>query len=233
MNQNDSTVQQFSDMATQWWAPDGPCRPLHDLNPTRLQFILEHRALDGKRILDVGCGGGILTESLAREGAITTGIDASAALIDVARTHAEAHGLTIDYQSLTAEAFLETDPVLFDVIVCFELLEHVPNPGALIATLAQLVTPTGAIFFSTLNRTGAAFLKAIVGAEYLLRLLPRGTHHYREFIRPSELVKWSQAASLSAVDLRGMDYHPWSRKATLNDNVSVNYLLYTTPNQST
>jgi 2-polyprenyl-6-hydroxyphenyl methylase / 3-demethylubiquinone-9 3-methyltransferase len=226
-NQDDQTVAQFSAMAAQWWDPNGPCRPLHDLNLARLQFILEHQSLAGKQVLDVGCGGGILTESLAREGAHTVGIDASGALIEVARSHADALDLSIDYQETSVEAFALNQAGAFDVVVCFELLEHVPDPAAFVQTLATLVRPQGAIFFSTLNRTAAAFFKAIVGAEYVLNLLPKGTHHYQEFIRPSELVRWSTAAGLQACDLRGLHYDPWRRQARLCTDVSVNYLLYT------
>lgn len=223
-NTNPKELAHFEAMAPDWWNEHGQCRPLHDLNPVRLQFITQHCTLKGKHVLDIGCGGGILTEALYEKGAIVTGIDAAEALIEIAKEHGS--HTTIQYEHATAEHYATQYSAQFDVITCMELLEHVPNPQSLIHAIATLLKPEGHVFLSTLNRTPKAYALAIVAAEYLLGLLPKGTHTYDQFIRPSELNHFLQQAGISMQDLQGMCYNPLTHKASLHADVSVNYLAH-------
>lgn len=235
MNNVDSIeLNKFQQMAEDWWNPMGSCRPLHALNPTRLQFIDDRCHLFNKKVLDIGCGGGILSESMAKRGAIVTGIDAELSLIHVAKDHQKqnlstAHNLSLEqlkYIHTTAEIYAEDYSAEFDVITCLEMLEHVPDPVSIIKATAKLIKPQGHLFFSTLNRTPKSFLIAILGAEYVLKLLPRGTHQYQKFIRPSELEEVLRQCGLSLFELKGMDYNPFTHHTKLVPDVSVNYLAH-------
>lgn len=219
-------VAKFERLAYHWWDREGEFKSLHDINPLRLEYIHTNCALAGKRILDVGCGGGILTEGLARSGATVTGIDLGAAPLTVARLHALESGLEINYQQISIEQLVETEADSFDVVTNLEMLEHVPDPASVITACARLLKPGGKIFFSTLNRTLKAYLFAIIGAEYALRLLPQGTHDYRRFIQPAELETWCREASLELQHLTGLHYNPLTRRYWLGDNINVNYLGY-------
>ena len=222
-------LSKFEAMADHWWDPNGTSRLLHELNPIRLQFINDRCELDQKTIIDIGCGGGILSESLAKRGALVTGIDANAAVIEVAKHHAtEQHLSTLQYLTTTAEEYANLHPGRFDIVVCMELLEHVPSPISLIHACAKLVKSNGHLFFSTLNRTLKAYVFAILGAEYCLNLLPRATHDYEKFIRPSELEAWLRETGLTLQELSGIQYNPISRKAKLYPDVSINYIAYAT-----
>jgi 2-polyprenyl-6-hydroxyphenyl methylase/3-demethylubiquinone-9 3-methyltransferase len=218
-------LAKFSALAHRWWDPTSEFRPLHEINPLRLAHI-ERLAggLEGKRVVDVGCGGGILAEAMARRGARVTGIDLGEKPIKVAMLHALESGATVDYRVQSAEALAETEPEAFDVVTCMEMVEHVPEPASTIAACARMVKPGGHVFFSTINRNAKAFLFAIVGAEYVLRLLPRGTHEYARFIRPSELAAWARAAGLAVEDFTGMTYNPVTRTYALGRDVDVNYI---------
>lgn len=224
INVDEAEIHKFDSIAKEWWNPNGPMKPLHQLNPTRLQFILDQLELQDKKILDVGCGAGILTESLAKNGAHTIGLDLSTEVLICAREHAKAENLQIEYVQEPVEAYAKSHPEEFDAVSCMELLEHVPDPLQVIKACADLVKTEGLVFFSTINRTPKAFLLTIVGAEYLLNILPKGTHHYQKFIRPSELTSWAMEAGLSLVELKGLEYHPLSGKFNLSDNLSANYL---------
>ena len=223
-NVNPAEVAKFERLASRWWDADGESRPLHDLNPLRFAYIAGRVAVKGARALDVGCGGGLLSEALARAGAAVTGIDLAAAVLDVARLHLLESALQVDYRETSAEALAGEMAGQFDVITCMEMLEHVPDPASVIRACADLLKPGGCLFLSTLNRTPQSFLAAIVGAEHVLRLLPRGTHHYAQFIKPSELAADLRRAGLVLEDLRGIGYNPLTRKAWLGDSVAVNYL---------
>src|SRR6516162_7164277 len=214
-NADGAELAKFDALAARFWDSHGEFRPLHLLNPVRFEFIAARAALSGQRVLDVGCGGGLLCESLARAGAEVTGIDLSPGMIEVARLHAA--------ESAVEELLRET-PSAFDVVTCMEMLEHVPDPAAMIATLAALLRPGGALFVSTLNRNLKSFLLAIVGAEYLLRLIPPGTHEYERLILPSELARWARAAGLSLIELAGIEFNPLTSRVALSGDVSVNYL---------
>ena len=219
-------LAKFSDLAHRWWDPESEFRPLHQINPLRLEWIDELAVLRGKQVLDVGCGGGILAEAMARRAAHVTGIDLAAKPLGVARLHALEAGVeNLDYREIATEALAAEKQGAFDVITCMEMLEHVPDPSAVVRACAALVKPGGWVFFSTLNRNPKSFLFAIVGAEYLLRLLPKGTHEYARFIRPSELARWSRDAGLSLHGSRGMEYNPFTRRYWLSANTSVNYLI--------
>lgn len=217
-------LAKFTELAQSWWDPKGPSRPLHDLNPLRLKYIERAVSLAGARILDVGCGGGILSESMARRGAVVLGIDLAAPVLEVAQLHALEAAVTVDYRAVAVEDLALEQPGGFDAVTCMEMLEHVPDPAAALGALAALVKPEGDVFVSTLNRTPKAFAVAIVGAEYLARVLPRGTHSYLKFIRPSELARWGRAAGLELLDLTGVDYSPLTRAFRLSTDTSVNYL---------
>ncbi|WP_417594505.1 bifunctional 2-polyprenyl-6-hydroxyphenol methylase/3-demethylubiquinol 3-O-methyltransferase UbiG [Oceanospirillum sp.] len=221
-----SEVAKFEALASRWWDRESEFKPLHDINPLRLNFIDERADLAGKKVLDVGCGGGILSESMAQRGADVSGIDMGEAPLSVAKLHQLESGLKINYRRITAEELAEQEPEQYDVVTCLEMLEHVPEPAKVIAACARLVKPGGQVFFSTINRNPKAYLFAIVGAEYLLRMLPKGTHDFSKFIRPSELGNWTRAAGLKNGDLTGMVYNPLTKHYKLNSNdVSVNYLL--------
>ena len=216
-------IGKFDEIAGRFWDEHGPFRPLHQLNPVRLRFITERAATAGARALDVGCGGGLLPEALARAGARVTGIDLAAGMIQVAQLHAAAHGLAIDYRIAAAETLAASEPGAFDIVSCMEMLEHVPDPCAMLATLAALTRPGGSVFVSTLNRNLKSFLVAIVGAEYLLSVLPRGTHEYERFIRPSEMARWARQAGLTARAIAGIALGP-TGEARLCADPSVNYI---------
>lgn len=225
INSDLQEIEKFDQLAKDWWDPHGPMKPLHQLNPLRLQFIEKHANLTASKIIDVGCGGGILTESLALAGAKVTGIDLATHALTAARNHAKLQGLSIDYIESPIEEFSAKHREQFQHVTCMELLEHVPDPISVIQACADLVQPSGRIFFSTLNRTLKAFLLAIVGAEYIMNMLPKGTHHYDKFIRPSELSEWGRSLGLTLVDLQGLEYNPLSGKFTFAQSVSVNYLI--------
>jgi len=223
-NVNPVETAKFDRLASRWWDADGESRPLHDLNPARLNYIADRIALNGARMLDVGCGGGILSEALAAAGAHVTGIDLAPRVLDVARLHLHETGLSVDYREISVEALAAELPGAFDAIACMEMLEHVPDPGSVIAACAALLKPGGRVFWSTLNRTPQAFVTAIVGAEYIAKLLPRGTHHYAQFIRPSELANATRAAGLDLEDVSGLAYNPLTRRARVTQSTQVNYL---------
>ncbi|MFP5344977.1 MAG: bifunctional 2-polyprenyl-6-hydroxyphenol methylase/3-demethylubiquinol 3-O-methyltransferase UbiG [Gammaproteobacteria bacterium] len=222
-NTDPREIAKFEAAAARWWDPSSEFKPLHDLNPLRLEYIESHVALAGKRVLDVGCGGGILAEGLARRGAGVTGIDMGAASLSAARLHLLESGLKVDYQQTTVEQFALHHPAEFDLVTCMELLEHVPDPASVVRACAQLVKPGGMVFFSTLNRNPKSWLFAVLGAEYLLRMLPRGTHDYGKFIRPAELAAWMRESGLTLRELKGMSYNPLTRQYSLSRDVSVNY----------
>src|SRR5579872_3617305 len=222
-NADSQELGKFDALASRFWDPNGEFRPLHLLNPVRASFIAERMPLAGARVLDVGCGGGLLAEALARAGATVTAIDLAPGMIEVARLHAAESGLAIDYRTVDADA-LRASGATFDIVTCMEMLEHVPDPAAMVATLAALVRPRGTLVVSTLNRNLRAFLLAIVAGEYLLRLLPRGTHEYQRLIRPSELARWARGAGLTLTDLAGIELSPFTGHAALTRNVAVNYL---------
>ena len=226
MNFDGAELAKFEAGAGRFWDLRGEFRPLHLLNPLRAQFIVERTALAGSRVLDVGCGGGLLAEALARAGARVTAIDLAPAMIEVARLHAAESALAVDYRLSSAEEVAGAEPAGFDVVTCMEMLEHVPEPAAMTATLAQLLRPGGALFVSTINRTLRSFLLAIVGAEYLLNLIPRGTHEYERLIRPAELARWARAAGLTLSAMAGIELNPFTERVALSRNVNVNYLAH-------
>ncbi len=225
-NADQAELARFDALAARFWDSHGDFRPLHLLNPVRLQFIASRAALAGRRVLDVGCGGGLLSEALARAGAEVTGIDLAPGMVEVARLHAAEGSLTIDYRVASAEALALQAPGHFHVVTCMEMLEHVPDPGAMTATLARLLAPGGDLFISTLNRNLKSFLLAIVGAEYILRLIPAGTHEYERLIRPAELARWGRAAGLDVAELAGIELNPLTGRVALSGDVSVNYLAH-------
>jgi 2-polyprenyl-6-hydroxyphenyl methylase/3-demethylubiquinone-9 3-methyltransferase len=225
-NVDPAEIAKFDAQASRWWDPDGDFRPLHQINPLRLDFIRQRARLSAAQVLDVGCGGGILAESMAQQGAAVTGIDMAESPLAVARLHQAESGTDVTYMRSTAEGLADQRPQSFDVVTCLEMLEHVPSPTAVIAACTRLVKPGGDVFFSTINRNPKSFLFAIIGAEYLLRLLPAGTHHYDKFIRPSELEQWARHAGLELCDSIGMHYNPVSKEYSLGPNVDVNYLMH-------
>ena len=227
-NVDPAELAKFSDLAHRWWDPESEFRPLHQINPLRLDWINSIAPLKDQKVLDVGCGGGILTDAMARAGAQALGIDLAAKSLKVAQLHAlEAQTPHVQYREVAVEALAAEQPESFDVVTCMEMLEHVPNPASIIKACAQLVKPGGHVFFSTLNRNPKSFLFAIVGAEYVLNMLPRGTHEYAKFIRPSELARDCREAGLSWQHTRGMEYNPLTRRYWLSDDTSVNYLVAT------
>lgn len=228
VNADPAELAKFSDLAHRWWDPESEFRPLHQINPLRLNWMLESVALLGKDVVDVGCGGGILSDSMARRGANVLGIDLSTKALKVAQLHAlEAQTPNIKYREISAEDLAAEQPASFDVVTCMEMLEHVPDPASVVRACASLVKPGGWVFFSTLNRSAKSFLFAIVGAEYVLNLLPRGTHAYDKLIRPSELARFARAAELTLEHSRGLEYNPLTRRYWLSDDTSVNYMIAT------
>ena len=227
INADPAELQKFSELAHRWWDPASEFKPLHDINPLRLGWINGKADLLDKTVLDVGCGGGILAESMASAGARVTGIDLSEKALSVARLHLFESGLSVDYRLISAEDLAEEMPVHFDVVTCMEMLEHVPDPASTIAACARLVKPGGHVFFSTLNRNLKAYVQAIIGAEYVLNMLPRGTHEYAKFIKPSELSRHCRNAGLDTHELIGLRYNPLSRVYSLGRDTDVNYLLHT------
>lgn len=227
-NVDRAEIARFEALAERWWDPDSDFRPLHDINPARLAWIDERVALAGRRVLDVGCGGGILAESMAARGARVTAIDMAEASLAVARIHGQASGLPVEYLQCTAEDHAAERPAGYDVVTCLEMLEHVPEPSQVVVACGRLVRPGGHVFFSTINRNAKAFTLAILGAEYVLRLLPRGTHHYARFIRPSEMARWIRGSDLELVEFAGMHYNPFTRDCRLGGSVDVNYLAHCT-----
>jgi 2-polyprenyl-6-hydroxyphenyl methylase/3-demethylubiquinone-9 3-methyltransferase len=226
LNVDPAEIAKFNAAAPRWWDPDGEFRPLHDLNPARLDYIEARAGLARRTVLDVGCGGGLLAEGMARRGARVTGIDLAPEALAVARLHALESGVTVDYREVAVEALAESDPAGFDLVTCLEMLEHVPDPAGIVASLARLVKPGGHVVCSTIHRNAKAFALAIAGAEYLLRLLPAGTHRYSLLIRPSELTRWARSSGLELADLAGLKYDPLARKARISADVSVNYLAH-------
>jgi 2-polyprenyl-6-hydroxyphenyl methylase/3-demethylubiquinone-9 3-methyltransferase len=219
-------VAKFDALAARWWDPDGEFRPLHEINPLRLDWIRQHVSLSGSKVIDIGCGGGILAESLAAADAIVTGIDMAEAPLAVAKLHQHESAAKVDYRHATAEELAATEAGTYDLVTCLEMLEHVPDPSRVIQSCSELVKPGGHVFFSTINRNPKAFAFAIVGAEYILKLLPAGTHEYEKFIRPSELEGWARRAGLALKDSIGMHYNPITREYSLGPNLDVNYLMY-------
>ena len=219
-------LNKFSELAHKWWDKTSEFKPLHEINPLRLNYIDNVASLKDKTVLDVGCGGGILSESMAEKGAKVTGIDLGEKALKVAQLHSLDSGVTVDYQLIAAEELAEQQPASFDVVTCLEMLEHVPDPASVVAACAKLVKPGGHVFFSTINRNPKAYLFAVIGAEYVLNMLPRGTHDYAKFIKPSELASWMRSADLSLVGQTGMSYNPLTKHYWLDSNVSVNYLMH-------
>ncbi|MBT8133759.1 MAG: bifunctional 2-polyprenyl-6-hydroxyphenol methylase/3-demethylubiquinol 3-O-methyltransferase UbiG [Gammaproteobacteria bacterium] len=229
-NIDPSEIKKFEDLASRWWDEHGEFKPLHEMNPLRLNFINSGSPLEGKTACDIGCGGGILSESMARCGAITTGLDMGKAPLSVARLHAMESELEIDYQQITAEEFARHNPASYDIVTCMEMLEHVPDPASVINACYQLVKPGGSVYLSTINRNPKSYLFAIVGAEYMMKMLPRGTHDYARFIKPSELDEWARAAGLTLQDLKGVSYNLFTGLFSQSGDVDVNYMVrYTRP----
>jgi len=225
-NVDRAEIARFDAVAARWWDEQGDFQPLHQINPLRLGWIMERAPVEGQRILDVGCGGGILAESLAKRGAVVTGIDMGKAPLEVARLHQLESGIEIDYRQTTAEELALEAAGQFDIVTCLEMLEHVPSPALVIEACHKLVRPGGHVFFSTINRNAKAFMLAIVGAEYLLRMLPRGTHEYAKFIRPAELEAWSRNSGLNLQSITGIQHNPLTGRYSLGKDVDVNYLMH-------
>jgi len=225
MNRDTTEIAKFAKLATHWWDPQGELKTLHDINPLRLKYIDENAFLKGKKVLDIGCGGGILAESMAKQGAHVTGIDLGEDTLQAARLHQETSQTHVNYLLTSAEELAVTHAHEFDVITCLELLEHVPDPSSIINAAAKLVRPGGQVFFSTVNRNVKSYLFAIVGAEYVLKMLPKNTHDFAKFIRPSELAEWVRKAGLTVKDIAGMTYNPFLKEYKLGKDVSVNYLM--------
>ena len=225
LNADPAELEKFGDLAHRWWDPSSEFKPLHDINPLRLDWIDRHVGLAGKRVLDVGCGGGLLSEGMAVRGADVTGIDLSEKPLGVAKLHLLESGQKVDYRKIAAEQLAEEMPGAFDAVTCLEMLEHVPNPSSIVSACARLVKPGGQVFFSTLNRNPKSYLFAVVGAEYVLKMLPKGTHDYAKFIKPSELARWAKMAGLEPEEVIGMSYNLFSQRYTLGQDSSVNYLM--------
>ncbi len=224
-NIDPNEIAKFAKLASHWWNPQGELKTLHDINPLRLQYIKDHAPLKGKKVVDMGCGGGILSESMNQCGAEVTGIDLGADALQAAKYHQEKSNTHVDYLLISAEEFAMAHPHEFDVVTCLELLEHVPDPVSIVESAAKLVKPGGYVFFSTLNRNLKSYLFAIVGAEYVLRMLPKNTHDFAKFIRPSELSVWGRKVGLHVNDITGMSYNPLTKEYKLTEDVSVNYLM--------
>lgn len=232
MNADPLELQKFSELAHRWWDPGSEFRPLHEINPLRLEWINACIPLAGKKVVDVGCGGGILSESMAKKGAQVTGIDLSEKALKVADLHSLESGVQVRYELIAAEELAAREAASYDVVTCMEMLEHVPNPAAIVQACARLVKPGGHVFFSTINRNPKSYLFAVVGAEYLLNLLPKGTHDYAKFITPAELAQFIRAASLNLDAMRGMGYNPLTKIYSLNQDTSVNYLVACTRSEN-
>ena len=230
LNADPAELDKFGELAHRWWDPNSEFKPLHDINPLRLDWIDAAIGLHGKHILDVGCGGGLLSEGMAARGAEVTGIDLSEKPLGVARLHLLESGQKVDYRKISAEQMAEEKPGAFDAVTCLEMLEHVPDPASIVASCARLVKPGGQVFFSTLNRNPKAYLFAVIGAEYLLQILPRGTHDFARFIKPSELTRWCKQSGLEPDELIGMTYNPLTRHYALGRDTDVNYLIRATRN---
>lgn len=228
LNADELELQKFGDLAHKWWDKNSEFKPLHAINPLRLNWIDGLVGLKGKRVLDVGCGGGILSESMYFKGAEVVGIDLGEKALNVAKLHQLESGAKVDYQYVAVEALAIQQQASFDVVTCMEMLEHVPDPAAIIAACARLVKPGGSVFFSTINRNPKAYLFAVIGAEYVLNLLPKGTHDYAKFIKPSELAGWARLVNLDMLSMRGISYNPITQHYVLSDNVAVNYMIHTT-----
>lgn len=226
LNVDPAEISKFEELASRWWDMHGEFKPLHEINPLRLHYIDERVNLSGKRVLDVGCGGGILSESMAKSGADVTAIDMGKAPLSVAKLHALESEVEIDYQQITVEELAEQQAASFDAVSCMEMLEHVPDPSSVIKACQKLVKPGGHVFFSTINRNPKAYMFAIVGAEYILKMLPRGTHEYAKFIKPSELDEWSREADLQLKNITGMTYNPLTKNYSLGKDVDVNYMTH-------
>ena len=226
LNVDPAEISKFEELASRWWDMHGEFKPLHEINPLRLHYIDERVNLSGKRVLDVGCGGGILSESMALRGAEVTAIDMGKAPLSVAKLHAMESEVEIDYQQITVEELAEQQPASFDAVSCMEMLEHVPDPSSVIQACQKLVKPGGHVFFSTINRNPKAYMFAIVGAEYILKMLPRGTHEYAKFIKPSELDEWARQADLQLKNIIGMSYNPLTKNYSLGKDVDVNYMTH-------
>jgi 2-polyprenyl-6-hydroxyphenyl methylase/3-demethylubiquinone-9 3-methyltransferase len=225
MNVDQSEIAKFSALAHRWWDPHSEFKPLHAINPLRLGWIKSFVSLEGKKVVDIGCGGGILAESISQSGADTTGIDLSEKALKVAELHALEVGANLTYRSISAEALADDQPGQYDVVTCMEMLEHVPDPASVVRACAKLCKPGGILFFSTLNRSPKSYLFAIIGAEYILKLLPKGTHEYAKFIKPSELLAFTRAAGLEMIGIKGLGYNPLTQVYSLNDDVDVNYMI--------
>ena len=232
INVDPAELEKFASLAHRWWDKTSEFKPLHAINPLRLNFIDSLVGLQGKRVLDVGCGGGILSESMAERGAFVTGIDLGDKALKVAKLHQLESGSKVDYRLISAEDIANEQPASFDVVTCMEMLEHVPDPEAIIRACAHLVKPGGSVFFSTINRNPKAYLFAVIGAEYVLKMLPKGTHEYQKFIKPSELSSWARHAGLDVSQLKGMSYNPITDYYSLGEDVSVNYLIHTVKSSS-
>jgi 2-polyprenyl-6-hydroxyphenyl methylase/3-demethylubiquinone-9 3-methyltransferase len=227
LNADENELKKFGELAHKWWDKTSEFKPLHEINPLRLNYIDGLVALKGKRVLDVGCGGGILSESMYFKGADVTGIDLGEKALNVAKLHQLESEAKVNYQHVAVEQLAAEQPASFDVVTCMEMLEHVPDPSSIVAACAKLVKPGGSVFFSTINRNPKAYLFAVIGAEYVLNLLPKGTHDYEKFIKPSELSSWARQAELDVQGMRGMSYNPITQHYWLGDDVSVNYLMHT------
>ena len=226
LNFDPQEIAKFEELASRWWDPDSEFKPLHEINPLRLEYIDRRSSIKGKKVIDVGCGGGILAESMALKGANVLGIDMGKAPLSVAQLHKLETGAELDYQQITAEELAEQEAEQYDVVTCMEMLEHVPDPASVIVACYKLVKPGGHVFFSTINRNPKSYLFAIVGAEYILQMLPKGTHDYSKFIKPSELESWARATDLHLRELTGMSYNLLSKKYSLGHDVDVNYLMH-------
>ena len=230
LNADPAELEKFGDLAHRWWDPNSEFKPLHDINPLRLDWIDAAIGLAGKRVLDVGCGGGLLSEGMADRGAEVTGIDLSEKPLGVARLHLLESGQKVNYRMISAEHMADEMPGAFDAVTCLEMLEHVPDPASIVASCARLVKPGGQVFFSTLNRNPKSYLLAVIGAEYVLQMLPKGTHDFTRFIKPSELTRWCRQSGLETDELIGMTYNPLTRHYALGRDTSVNYMIRATRN---
>lgn len=224
-NVDQKELDKFSQLADEWWNPNGEFHPLHSLNPVRLDYINHYYPIENKQVLDVGCGGGILSESMALQSAQVTAIDLAEKSLQIARTHAAQHNVNINYQCITVETLAETQPETFNVVTCMEMLEHVPDPQSIVSAIGKLVKPGGWVFFSTLNRTAKSYVLAVIGAEYILGLLRKGTHDYKRFIRPSELTHMAHHNQLQLINIQGVTYQPFMRQAKLSTDTSINYMM--------